>query len=135
MFHGSDYGAQQGSSSNEIVDNFSYELNGYDEQFSSHVLNHDLSENVPVHNLIGNSSTSVAHQDTSSDKQKGLTSKYLVQPAFKHTKVVHGTVPTASGRAGNSTSTTERGTTGYRCLQPFGFVKKVVNKVSFERFF
>ena len=127
MFHGNESGAQQGSSSNEILDNSSYELNGYDEQFSSHVLNHDLSQNVPVHNLIDNSSTSVVHQDTSSDKQKGLTSKYLAQPPAKHTKVVHGTVLTASDRAGNSTLTTERGTTGYRCLQPFGFVKKVVN--------
>ena len=127
MLYGNRSGAQQGSSSKVISENLAHELNVSDEQLSSHVSNHDLAENEHGYNLTDNSSTFVTEQDVSSDKQCDITSKQLVQSPCKHVKVVHGTVFTASSNSGDSTSTTEGCTKGYRCLQPFGFIKKVLN--------
>ena len=126
VFHGNESGARQGSSCEDTDDNLAYVLNDDDGQYSSHVLNHDLSDNKSIHSLVTNSSTVVLKQDTSSDGNKGLCdNKYMAQSLANHTNVVHGTVFTASDRAGNSTSATEDSTTGYRCLQPFGFIKRM----------
>ena len=126
MFHGNESGARQGSSCKDTYDNFSHVLNDDDEQVSSHVLNHDLSENESIHSLVNNSSTFVVEQDTSEEKT-GLTNKYMAQAPVNQTNVVHGTVFTVSNRAGDSTLATEGATTGYHCLQPFGFIKRVAN--------
>ena len=69
MFHGNESGARQGSSYKDTYDKFSHVLNDDDEQVSSHVLNHELSENESIHSLVNNSSTFVVEQDTSEEKQ------------------------------------------------------------------
>ena len=126
MFHGNESGARQGSSCKDTYDNFSHVLNDDDEQVSSHVLNYDLSENESIHSLVNNLSTFVVEQDTSEEKI-GLTNKYMAQSPVNQTNVVHGTVFTVSDRAGDSTLAAEGATTGYHCLQPFGFIKRVAN--------
>ena len=67
-------------------------------------------------------------QDTSSDGNKGLCdNKYMAQSPANCNNVVHGTVFTASDRGSSSTLATKGSATGYRYLQPFGFIKKVAN--------
>ena len=127
MFHANASGAQQGSSCKDTYDNFSHVSDDDDDQVDSHVLNHDLSDNESVHNLVNNSSIFVIEQDTSN---AGKTNRGMVQSSVNQTKVVHGalcTAITASDRAGDCTLATEGLTTGYRCLQPLDFIKRVAN--------
>ena len=74
-------------------------------------MNHYLSDNESVHNLVNNSSIFVIEQDTSN---AGKTNRGMVQSSVNQTKVVHGTIFTDSDRAGDCTLATEGLTTGYR---------------------
>ena len=131
VFNGNESGAWQGSVCKNTNNSSAYRSDDENKKYQSNcVPDHDLTvcDSEPIYSSVINSRISVLKQDTPVGGKEGLcVNKYRAQSPVNSDNVVHGTVFTTSDGGGNSTLPSEGLTTVYRCLQPFGFIKKVEN--------